>query len=251
MSHFYDILFWQYVWFFYVMIHCWRYLFSFILMQNSVSMYVHFDFFVLVLGFFNQLIIIVWCSFDSKQFPEIKTNKTILFPNVFRCSPVSRLPLNPRLGVKVGEDAARRSIYAGDYSPKPQCLIHFQSLQWFPFILKSGIISIQMKSRAEQLNAVIYLYIIMQIHTRFIDAIREIGTGRRKQLLEGPESSQQRRNGFGFPLESGLCESAQPNEILRNHMAGYELLNGSSTCFRSPFSHRPYFVQMGLHRAGH
>lgn len=32
---------------------------------------------------------------------------------------------------------------------------------------------------------------------------------------------------------------------------GYEPLNGCSTCSHSSLLHRPYFVQMGLHRAGH
>lgn len=41
------------------------------------------------------------------------------------------------------------SINAEDYSLKPQFFIHSLSLQWFPFIPKSGIISIQMKSGGE------------------------------------------------------------------------------------------------------
>lgn len=66
--------------FFYVIIYCWSRLFSVIFMQNpSVCMFIWF--FVLVLGFFDQLIIIVLCSFDSKQFPEIKN----VVPKLFGC----------------------------------------------------------------------------------------------------------------------------------------------------------------------
>jgi len=135
--------------FFYVIIYCWSYLFSFIFMQNQCVCSLWF--FVLVLGFFDQLIIIVLCSFDSKQFPEIKKN---VVPKLFWMLDCGWLSLNhPCCGVRAGEDAAARRrrwrqipSTPKDYSPKPQFLIHFLSRQWFPFIPKSGIISIQMKS---------------------------------------------------------------------------------------------------------
>lgn len=58
--------------FFYVIIYCWSYLFTFIFHAESVGVYVHFDFLCWYLAFFDQLIIIVLCSFDSKQIPRNK-----------------------------------------------------------------------------------------------------------------------------------------------------------------------------------
>lgn len=75
--------------------------------------------------------------------------------------------------------------------------------------------------------------------------------GWRKHLLESPESSQQQRTGFGFLSSQAFVRVYSQMSFCTTIWPGYELLNGSSTCFPSPFLHRPYFVQMGLHRAGH
>lgn len=153
MSHFYDIIFRQYFVFFMSLfiaeVIC-SHSFSCKTSQCVCSLW----FFVLVLGFLNQLIIIVLCSFDSKQFPEIKKK---CCSQTFCMSRLQVAVTHPCCGVRAGEDTRYRTIYPEDYSPKPEFLIHLLSLQWFPFIPKNAIISIQMKSRAEELNTIIYL----------------------------------------------------------------------------------------------
>lgn len=64
----------------------------------KIGVYIHFDFFFffcLVLAFFDKLIIIVLCSFDSKQLPEIKKK---LFPKFADVR--LRMSVNPCCSVK-------------------------------------------------------------------------------------------------------------------------------------------------------
>lgn len=93
--------------------------------QITVCMY-YFIYFlrVLLLGFYNQLIITVLCSFDSNCFPEIKKNKTFV-PKCFR------MVNCPSVHLRFGEE--RR------WEPRSVFFLHFNDcLLWqkvvsFPF----------------------------------------------------------------------------------------------------------------------
>lgn len=129
--------------FFYVIIYCWSYLFTFIFHAESVGVYVHFDFLCWYLAFFDQLIIIVLCSFDSKQIPRNKKkccSQSFFFKYFYFWMLDARRCLRCR---ERGEGGRRRLL------TRPEFLMRSPSLQWFPLIPKSGIISIQMKPGAE------------------------------------------------------------------------------------------------------
>lgn len=106
-------------------------------------------FFVLVLGFFNQLIIIVLCSFDSKQFPEIKKK---CCSQTFWMLDCGWLSLNACCGVKGrrrrGEETEIETIYAEDCSPNrnlSSIFYHFND-----FLLCQKVVSFPFKWSPEQ-----------------------------------------------------------------------------------------------------
>lgn len=122
-------------------------------MQKSVSVYVHFDFtfFFLCwyLAFFKQLIIIVLCSFDSRQFPEIngkKQTNQLLFPKRGGwCTAGCCQSVAAARWERLWQTEA---IYGEDDSPDRSCSSIFNHVDEFFYSPKSGVISIQMKSGA-------------------------------------------------------------------------------------------------------
>lgn len=137
--------------FFYVIIYCWSYLFTFIFHAESVGVYVHFDFLCWYLAFFDQLIIIVLCSFDSKQIPRNKKKccSQSFFLNIFifGCRTLVRV-----WGV---ENAAREG--GEDCSPNQS----FSSVRrhFNDFLTYQKVASFPFKWSPEQsrLNTIIYL----------------------------------------------------------------------------------------------
>lgn len=175
-------------------------------------------FFVLVLGFFDQLIIIVLCSFDSKQFPEIKK---MLFPNF----------LDVRLQVAVTQSSMfwckgrwRRSkemeidaIYAADYSSNQNfssVCYHFND-----FLLYQKVVSFPFKWSPEQSSSTLsftYRWLCKCIHCSSMQQEKKVRM--EKTVIRGSRVVTTAEEWFWVSLESGLCVSAQPNEILHNHM---------------------------------
>lgn len=159
------------------------------------------------------------CSFDSKQFPEIKKccSQTFWMLDCGWLSHSSMLWCKGRR--RHSEEMEKDTIYAEDYSLNPSFSYILLSLQWFPFIPKSGIISIQMKSRAEQLNtAFTYRWLCKFIHCSLMQQEKKGHV--EKTVIIGSRVITTAEERLWVSLESGLCESAQPNEILHNHMAG-------------------------------
>lgn len=189
--------------FFYVIIYCWSYLFTFIFHAESVGVYVHFDFLCWYLAFFDQLIIIVLCSFDSKQIPRNKKkccSQSFFFKYFYFWMLDARRCLRCR---ERGEGGRRRLL------TQPEFLIRSPSLQWFPLIPKSGIISIQMKPGAEPAQHY-HLPIDDYANSYTVHRCNERERGKKKKrdwrwkrLLEGSGVvTTAERNGVGFSLES-------------------------------------------------
>lgn len=106
--------------------------------------------------FFNQLIIIVLCSFDSRQFPEIneKKKKPVL-PQTWRVMHCGLLPVSS--SARWERLWQTEAIDSEDDSPDRTRSSIFNHLHEFFYSPQSGVISIQMKSGAKLLVAAIYL----------------------------------------------------------------------------------------------
>lgn len=130
-------------------------------------------------------------------------------------------------------------------------MISFYIKKWYHFH------SNEARSRAGSTLSFTYRWLCKFIHCSPMQREEERENKKRdwwwKRLLEGSRVvAAVERNSFGFSLESEPFVRAHSQMRFSTTIwPGYELLNGSSTCFPSPFLHRPYFVQMGLHRAGH
>lgn len=156
---------------------------------------------------------LVFCSFDSKQIPEIKKKKC--------CSQNFWM-----------WDCGCRSLASCEDTEDRRHLstVHLQSLQWFPLILISGIISIQMKPQRSSATLLFTYRLIMQIHTLFIEE---------RRLFQGPESRQQQRDDFALFPKSRAFVSFSLYQHTTRLGATHSLL-----LF-------PYFLWMVLHKAGH
>lgn len=193
--------------------------------QCVCSLWFYFLFLCWYLAFFNQLIIIVLCSFDSRQFPEInekkKTKTQLLFPKrggwctAGRCQSVAAAP--PRTTLTGG-----KAIYGEDDSPDRACSSIFNHADEFFYSPKSGVISIQMTSGAPLLIAAV---LPMDRDANVLLAAHRCNKrrmGGKRSWERGPESSPESGGNrrwvapppsFPFRVKSGLCESARPNEI--------------------------------------
>lgn len=151
-SHFYDILFRQYVvFFFYVIIYCWSYLFTFIFHAESVGVYFHFDFLCWYLAFFDQLIIIVLCSFDSKQIPRNKKKccSQSFFLNIFifGCRTLARVWGVENAAMEGGEDCSPDQSFSS-VRRHFNDFLSYQKVASFPF---------KWSPEQSRLNTIIYL----------------------------------------------------------------------------------------------
>lgn len=143
---------------------------------------------MLVLGFFDQLIIIVLCSFDSKQFPEIKK---MLFPNFF-----SDVRLASMLQEKTQRGDGDRSTAKTIHRNFSSICYHFND---FPFYSKKWyhFHSNEVRSRAAQhyhlpIDDYANSYTVHRCNKRKKH-------GWRKRLLGGPESLHNSRGmALGF-----------------------------------------------------
>lgn len=237
---------------------------AFFFMQNSVSVYVHFDFsffFCVVTWLFsNQLIIIVLCSFDSRQFPEINVKKK---KNNNRCSQHMAGDAL-RVAASQQQRTLRTTQRSERLKPSAAQMIHLISLA-HPFSITSmssfivlKVVSFPFKWSPERsCSSLPFTYRSL---CKCVLAAHPCNKRRRVENVywKGAKSSRRvKETSFAPPPQSlhwwkvfvRVC--SQMRFCTRSIWPGYEPLNGCSTCSHSPFLHRPYFVQMGLHRAGH
>lgn len=198
MSHFFDILFWQYFSFFMSLfiaeVIC-SHSFSCKVSQCVCSLW----FFCVGTWLFQPLdyycLMLLWLQ----TIPRNKKKKCC--SQTFWMLDCGWLSLNSCCGVKIGEDVARRwrskpstpkivhrTIISHPFSITSK--ISFYTKKWYHFH------SNEVQSRAAQrchlpIDHYANSYTVHRCNKRSRD-------GWRKHLLEGPESSKEQRNGFGF-----------------------------------------------------
>lgn len=175
---------------------------------------------MLVLGIFNQLIIIVLCSFDSKQFPEIKKCCSQTFWMVdLRVAVTQTSMLWCKGRRRHSKEMKIETIYAEDYSPNhnfSSIFYHFND-----FLLYQKVVSFPFKWSPEQSSSTLsftYRWLCKFIHCSSMQQEKKRRV--EKMVIRGSRLVTTAEEWLWVSLESGLCKSAQPNEILHNHMAG-------------------------------
>lgn len=227
--------------------------------QCVCSLWFYFLFLCWYLAFFNQLIIIVLCSFDSRQFPEINGKKkthTTVVPKTWRVMHCGPLPVS-RSGAAENDSDRRKPSTARMI--RPIALAHPFSITPMSSFIVLKVVSFPFKWRPERRCSLLpftYRSLCkciarcspMQQETeggkRSLKGVRSLRGEWRKPALAPPHSPFVWSRAFvRARVQMRFCTSSI--------WPGYEPLNGCSTCSRGPLLHRPYFVQMGLHRAGH
>lgn len=111
------------------------------------------------------------------------------------------------------------TIYAEDFSANP----NFSSICYHfnDFLLYQKVVSFPFKWSPEQSSSTpsfTYRWLCKFIHCSSMQ--REKKERVEKTVIRGSRVDTTAEEWLWVSLESGLCESAQPNEILHNHMAG-------------------------------
>lgn len=250
-----------------VIIHCWCYLFLIFFMQNqSVCMFTLIFFFLCwYLAFFFQTVdyyyyyclMLLWLQTVPRN---KKKNCCSQKKNPLSgCWTVAWLSLSTCRGAK-----SRRRHRRRDRSRlwrriiHPITLSHPLSITSMSSFIVLKVVSLPFKWGPEPSRSSLsftYRSLCKCLHCSSMQQGEEAG---RKHLLKKKKKRVWSRrlpwrNGSGFPFWVGplLWSCAAKWDSAQAYGPGYEPLNGGGTCFRSPFLHRPYFVQMGLHRAGH
>ena len=140
----------------------------------------------------------------------------MLFPNLFGCKPAGDM-LCCESGGKIQPGDCDRN--AEDYFSELRTISHpFSIISVISFYVPKWYHFHSNEARAEQLNTVMYLQMVLQTHPPFIDATRQMGTGSKNSYWR--VESRHINRWFWVSSESDFCANEQPNEILHNHMAG-------------------------------
>lgn len=233
-------VFWQYVVFLFIIYSC-----KLSVSHSFPAQCVHFSLIFFCVGFYNWLILIVLCSFDSEQFPEIK----LLFPNSVGCSHAA--------GTHLVESRRRQISSRQKKTIHPNhsfssILDHFTD---FPFMPKKCY---HFYSNEGHGTAAQHYHLPIDDYANSYTAHR--GNKRNREERGKAVITESKKSLRGIALAFLLTRVFLSVHIQMRFWtsiwSGYELLRGAGTCFYTSFFfflflHSPYFVQMGLHGAGH